>query len=187
MDGATVREEKTNVGGQPARYLRAGEGPPLVLLHALGENALDWSWVLPALSRGRRVYAPYLPGIGGDGRILEDPSPTFFASFVAAFLDTLGVERAAIVGNSLGGLVALRLALFVVWGARDRVLPRRQTKAATARLKRGRLVVIPDCGHLPQVEHPDRFADALGRFLDEVEPLRGGTENPENTTRQEER
>jgi pimeloyl-ACP methyl ester carboxylesterase len=109
--GATIREERTNAGGQPVRYLTAGDGPPLVLLHALGDNALDWSWVLPALSQNHRVYAPDLPGIGGDGGILGDPSPVFFASFVAAFLDTLGVGRAAIVGNSYGGLVALRLAL----------------------------------------------------------------------------
>jgi pimeloyl-ACP methyl ester carboxylesterase len=107
---ATFREESMNVRGQPVHYLTSGEGPPLVLLHAFGDNALDWSWVLPALARGLRVYAPDLPGIG-DGRILEDPSPDFFASFVVAFLDTIGVERASIVGNSYGGLVALRLAL----------------------------------------------------------------------------
>jgi hypothetical protein len=47
--------------------------------------------------------------------------------------------------------------------------------------------VIPDCGNLPQVERPNRFADTLGRFLDKMEPLRNGTENPENTPRKEER
>jgi hypothetical protein len=40
------------------RFLSAGYRPPLVLLHALGENALDWSWVMPALSRWHRLYAP---------------------------------------------------------------------------------------------------------------------------------
>jgi pimeloyl-ACP methyl ester carboxylesterase len=109
--GAIIREERTNAGGQPVRYLTAGDGPPLVLLHALGDNALNWFWVLPALSQNHCVYTPDLPGIGGDGRVLEDSSPTFFAPFLAAFLDTLGVGRAAIVGNSCGGLVALRLAL----------------------------------------------------------------------------
>ena len=83
----------------------------MVLLHALGENALDWSWVLPALSRGHRIYAPDLPGISGDGGVAADYSSASFASFVAAFLDASGIERAAIVGNSLGGLIALRLAL----------------------------------------------------------------------------
>jgi pimeloyl-ACP methyl ester carboxylesterase len=256
-----------------------------VLLHALGENALDWSWVLPTLSRGHRVYAPHLPGISGDGGVAADYSSpsfaSFIASFIAAFLDALGIERAAIVGNSLGGLVALRLALsdparvstlglvgsaglgrtvsyalraptlpgygelaiawartppgaaqrawiranllfaraslvpagwmaeqrrlarrpgfleatlaalraqidpggqrevlledlpsltmptLVVWGARDSVFPRRQAENAADRLEEGSLVFIPDCGHLPHVERPDRFVEVLGRFLDE--------------------
>jgi hypothetical protein len=47
--------------------------------------------------------------------------------------------------------------------------------------------VIPECGHLPQIERPDRFADALGRVLDEVERLTDGAEKSENTTRKEER
>ena len=109
--GATTREKRTSVSGQPVRYLTSGEGPPLVLVHALGENALDWSWVLPVLSRGHRVNAPDLPGIGGGGGAMTDHSPASFASFIAAFLDALGIERAAIVGSSLGGLIALRLAL----------------------------------------------------------------------------
>jgi hypothetical protein len=44
--------------GRAVRFLSAGHRPPLVLLHALGENALDWSWVMPALSRWHRLYAP---------------------------------------------------------------------------------------------------------------------------------
>src|ERR687889_2003049 len=111
MNRGAILEERTVVAGRAARYLTAGEGPPLVLLHALGENALDWSWVLPALARGRRVYAPDLPGITGDGGGVADFSPGSFALFLAGFLDALGIERAAIAGNSLGGLVALRLAL----------------------------------------------------------------------------
>ena len=106
-----VEEQKIDVDGLPIRYLTAGEGPPLVLLHALGESALDWRWVLPALARTHRVYAPDLPGFGAGAKPAADYSPTFFARFAADFLDALEVERAAVVGNSLGGLVALRLAL----------------------------------------------------------------------------
>src|SRR5918998_2578774 len=82
---SAVREERTSVGGRSMRYLTSGEGPPLVLVHALGENALDWSWVQPALSRDYRVYPPDLPGIV-DG-IAADCSSTYFASFLAAYLD----------------------------------------------------------------------------------------------------
>jgi 4,5:9,10-diseco-3-hydroxy-5,9,17-trioxoandrosta-1(10),2-diene-4-oate hydrolase len=107
-----VEEQNIDVGGLPVRYLTAGEGPPLVLLHALGESALDWRWVLPGLSSTHRVYAPDLPGFGGSSsEPVDDYSPSFFARFVLAFLDVLEVERAVVAGNSLGGLVALRLAL----------------------------------------------------------------------------
>ena len=62
-----VDEQNIDVDGLPVRYLVAGEGPPLVLLHALGESALDWRWVLPALARTNRVYAVDLPGFGYSG------------------------------------------------------------------------------------------------------------------------
>src|ERR671916_726412 len=84
-----VEERNIGVGGLPIHYLAAGEGPPLVLLHALGESALDWRWVLPALARTNRVYAPDLPGFGGSGKPAADYSPAFFARSVAAYLDAL--------------------------------------------------------------------------------------------------
>jgi 2-hydroxy-6-oxonona-2,4-dienedioate hydrolase len=107
----TIEEQQIEVDGLLTHYLAAGEGPPLLLLHALGESALDWRWVLPDLARTHRVYAPDLPGFGDSAKPTADYSPVFFEGFVAAFLDALEVERAAVVDNSLGGLTALRLAL----------------------------------------------------------------------------
>jgi 2-hydroxy-6-oxonona-2,4-dienedioate hydrolase len=106
-----VEERKTEANGLLIRYLTAGEGPPLLLLHALGESALDWRWVLSDLARTHRVYAPDLPGFGDSAKPAADYSPAFFERFAAAFLDALEVERSAVIGNSLGGLIALRLAL----------------------------------------------------------------------------
>src|SRR5215208_6306350 len=107
-----IEEQKTEVEGLPTRYLRAGTmGPPLVLLHGVGDNAFDWRWVMPALASTHRVYALDLPGSGGSAKPLTDYSPAFFTRFVAAFLDTLQIDRATVMGNSLGGLVGLRLAL----------------------------------------------------------------------------
>jgi 2-hydroxy-6-oxonona-2,4-dienedioate hydrolase len=106
-----IEERRIEVGGLPTRYLEAGAGEPLVLLHALGESAFDWRWVLPLLARTHRVYAPDLPGFGGSAKPQADYSPAFFGWFAAGLLDALGLERAAVVGNSLGGLIALRLAL----------------------------------------------------------------------------
>ena len=276
-----VEEQRIDVDGLPTRYLTAGEGPPLVLLHALGESVLDWRWVLSSLARAHRVYAPDMPGFGGSAKPVADYSPAFFARFAAAYLDALGIEGATVAGNSLGGHVALRLALseservsalclidsvslgrevswalrlptipgygdlaiawsktplgatqrawlkaqllfarperapaewmneqyrlaqlpgfmeaalaalraqldlrgqrevlldqlprleiptLVVWGESDRILPVSQAREAVALLKQGSLELIPDCGHLPHVERPDHFVEAVGRFLDE--------------------
>jgi pimeloyl-ACP methyl ester carboxylesterase len=105
-----VEERNIEVDGLPIRYVTAGTGPPLVLLHGAGDNALDWRWVMPDLATAHRVYAPDLPGSPNSARPFANYSPAFFERFVAGFLDALGIERAAMVGNSLGGLVALRLA-----------------------------------------------------------------------------
>ena len=106
-----VEKQDVEIDGLPIRYLAAGEGPPLVLLHGAGDNALDWQWVMPTLTATHRVYAPDLPGSPDSARPAVDYSPAFFERFVAGFLDALEIGPATFVGNSLGGLIALRLAL----------------------------------------------------------------------------
>lgn len=106
-----VEEQNVEVDGLPIRYLSGGEGSPLVLLHGAGDNSLDWRWVMPTLAATHRVYALDLPGSPESARPAFDYSPVFFERFVAAFVDSLGIGRATYVGNSLGGLIALRLAL----------------------------------------------------------------------------
>ena len=289
---ASIEEHRVDVRGLTTRYFAARAGRRLVLLHGDGESAFDWSWTLPALARTRRVYAPDLPGSGENEKPAADYSPAFLERFAASFLDAAGIGRAAVVGSSLGGLVALRLALsepsrvsalvlvassglgravnlglsalvvpgygdlavgwagtsagaaqrargrarllfarpgrapkawvseqyrlartpgflaaqlaalraeldplgqrevlldelpsltmptLLVWGERDRVLPVWQARPAPARLPEGSLEIIPDCGHLPHVEWPDRFVQALDGFLrdrEDAEP------NPRNS------
>jgi pimeloyl-ACP methyl ester carboxylesterase len=277
-------ERNIEVDGLLTHYLTAGTaGSPLILLHGVGDNALDWQWVMPALARTHHVYAPDVPGSGGSVKSLDsdDYSPAFFTRFVAAFLDALEIDRAVVIGNSLGGLVGLRLALaepervtalglvssaglgrevtyalrsmalpgygklavawgkrrpgaaqralgrtalvfarprgaprkwlkeqyrlarlpsfleaqlatlraqvglkgqrevlvdrltqletptLIVWGTRDRVLPYSQAKEAFSRLQEGYLELMPECGHLPEVEQPERFVSGLSRFLND--------------------
>jgi pimeloyl-ACP methyl ester carboxylesterase len=83
----------------------------LVLLHGAGDNALDWQWVMRPFATTYRVYAPDLPGSPNSARPAVDYSPAYFERFVAAFVDALDIGQATFVGNSLGGLIALRLAL----------------------------------------------------------------------------
>src|SRR5919202_4571591 len=107
----TVEKQEVEIDSLPIRYLIAGEGPPMVLLHGAGDNALDWKWVMPDLEATHQVYAPDLPGSPDSARPAADYSPAFFERFIAAFADALDIGRATFVGNSLGGLIALRLAL----------------------------------------------------------------------------
>ncbi|MFJ9608085.1 alpha/beta fold hydrolase [Kitasatospora sp. NPDC101176] len=85
------------------------DGPPLVLLHALGERASDWDVVLPALAPGHRVYAPDLRGHGDSGRTAGYGLPEM-RDDVLALLDALGLARVDLVGHSMGGVVAHLLA-----------------------------------------------------------------------------
>lgn len=103
-------EQYVEVRGVPTRFLLAGKGRPMVLLHADGDNRLDWQWVLESLAMHYCVYAPDFPGFGGTATP-PDCSPEFFEGFVREFLDALRLGACILVGNSLGGLAALRVAL----------------------------------------------------------------------------
>jgi pimeloyl-ACP methyl ester carboxylesterase len=91
-------------------HSRSGSGAPLVLLHALGLSRASWAPVVPALAEHFDVIAVDLPGFGGSAPLTGEPSPKALAAAVAAFLDELGVAVPHVVGNSLGGWVALELA-----------------------------------------------------------------------------
>jgi 4,5:9,10-diseco-3-hydroxy-5,9,17-trioxoandrosta-1(10),2-diene-4-oate hydrolase len=67
----------------------------------------------------------------------------------------------------LDRLPAVTAPTLVVWGGCDYVLPAHQAQTAVGLLPHGRLALLPDCGHLPHVEHPDRFAAVLGDWLTE--------------------
>lgn len=93
-------------------HVRTGSGEPLVLLHPLGAEMVVWEPVIPRLAAKREVVALDLPGFGRSPALPSDtePTPRALADAVARFLDTLGLRRAHIVGNSLGGWIALELA-----------------------------------------------------------------------------
>ena len=99
-----------SAGTPPLAYSRAGSGEPLVLIHALGADRRMWDPVLEPLSQARDVIAVDLPGFGGSPAI-SPARPIDLAAAVAAQIAALGVERPQVAGNSLGGWVALELAL----------------------------------------------------------------------------
>jgi pimeloyl-ACP methyl ester carboxylesterase len=91
-------------------YHRGGSGSPLVCLHGFLDTWRAWELVLPALERQHDILAPTLAGHAGGPRIEGDVSDTTLADAVERAMDEAGFETADIVGNSLGGLVALQLA-----------------------------------------------------------------------------
>jgi pimeloyl-ACP methyl ester carboxylesterase len=95
------------------RARRSGAGSPYVLIHGLGGEACVWDPVLPGLEPHHEVIAVDLPGFGRSRPLPKDvtPTPRALAEAVADLLDELGIETAHLAGNSLGGWVALELAL----------------------------------------------------------------------------
>jgi pimeloyl-ACP methyl ester carboxylesterase len=96
----------------PLNHVRRGSGEPLLLIHPLGGELVVWEPVLDALAVERDVIAVDMPGFGGSPPFSNGapPTPQALAASLAAFLDELGIERAHVAGNSLGGWVALELA-----------------------------------------------------------------------------
>jgi len=93
------------------RYLAAGAGPPLVLVHGFGGAAGNWRLIAPALAEGHRVLVPELPGHGGSSPLPGAPTLDPYAEAVLAVLEAEEALPAAWIGHSLGGLVALRAAI----------------------------------------------------------------------------
>jgi pimeloyl-ACP methyl ester carboxylesterase len=100
------------VGGVRVHYVDVGHGSPLVLLHGSNASLFDWEGWTTTLRDRFRVIALDLPGHGLTG---PDPQRRYTyveqARFVSDFLDTIGVSRFAVAGNSMGGSIAWHLAL----------------------------------------------------------------------------
>ena len=97
-------------------YYDTGQAPgpapdPMLLIHGLGDEADTWRHLLPKLSSGRRVVAPDLPGFGRSDKPDRLYSVTFFQEILIELLDVLKLPRAAVLGHSLGAVIAHSLAL----------------------------------------------------------------------------
>src|SRR3954470_2721432 len=109
--GLRFHPVETKIG--PISVMEAGQGKPVVLLHGLGATKASFLPTLAALaSERRRVIAIDLPGFGDSVKPLRARyDPKFFARTVAALLDALEFERADLIGNSMGGRVAIETGL----------------------------------------------------------------------------
>lgn len=97
--------------GRPLHYLVRGTGEPVVLIHGIGSSGADWAFQVPALEGQFRVIVPDLPGCGHSAPPQRQFSIAALATSLWRLLDELGAAEANIVGFSLGGAVALEMAL----------------------------------------------------------------------------
>lgn len=106
-----VQECWTTVDGVRTRYLHAGAGPPLILVHGLLGYAFSWRFVLPALAPYASVYALDMPGAGFSGRCAEmDCSFRGSAIRLLHFADQVGLKSFDLLGTSHGGAIAMTAA-----------------------------------------------------------------------------
>ncbi len=90
---------------------RHGSGPPVVLIHGFGLNRAMWQWQRPALTPQFSVLTYDLLGHGESAPPAGTPDLAMFSRQLFGLMDRCGIERAAVVGFSLGGMIARRVAL----------------------------------------------------------------------------
>ncbi|MBI5488427.1 MAG: alpha/beta fold hydrolase [Deltaproteobacteria bacterium] len=101
----------TIADGVRTAFCDAGRGTPVVLIHGLAGNLTNWLHVAPRLAGRHRVLALDLAACGESERPRRPLTVRLYAAQVRALLEVLGLERAAVVGHSLGAMVAAQLAL----------------------------------------------------------------------------
>jgi pimeloyl-ACP methyl ester carboxylesterase len=102
--------ETIDVNGIRLAFERRGKGTPLVLLHGYPLDHHLWDAVVPLLEDTFDLILPDLRGFGGSSTVDSFYAMEDYASDIAALLDHLGIQKAAVVGHSMGGYVALAFA-----------------------------------------------------------------------------
>ena len=132
--GTAFEAHEVDLHGHESIYREAGSGPNLVLIHGMINSSRHWRGVAERLADSYRVIAPDLIGHGDSATPRGDYSLGAHAASIRDLLATIGVERATIVGHSLGGGVAMqffyqfpqrteRLGLISSGGLGDEVSP----------------------------------------------------------------
>src|SRR5262245_25252768 len=96
-----------DIDGSTIRYVKAGQGPTLLLLHTLRTQLDLFEKVIPELSKDFTVYAPDYPGHGYSDIPKAAYDADFFAHFVERFLDVMDLRDVTLCGVSIGGAVSL--------------------------------------------------------------------------------
>ena len=103
--------KQVDVFGQKIHYLEAGSGPNVILLHGLGADATNWAANTSLLAKSFHVYVPDQIGFGESDKPLINYRVATLVDFLDGFCKKLGIAKASIVGNSLGGWTAMAFTL----------------------------------------------------------------------------
>ena len=98
--------KETTVFGQKIHYVEAGSGPTVILLHGLGGSSQAWQFNIGALAEKFHVVVPDQLGFGKSDKPLVNYRIRTYVDFLDQFCKQLKIERASLVGNSMGGWIA---------------------------------------------------------------------------------
>ena len=107
----TVHDARVN-------YVEMGDGPPVVFIHGLAGCWQNWLENIPRFAERHRVVAVDLSGFGHSELPREEISIPGYGRFIDAFLGKIGIEKATLVGNSMGGFIAAETAISHPSGSR---------------------------------------------------------------------
>lgn len=102
----TLAQKEAVVFGQKIRYLEAGSGPTVILLHGLGGSGQNWMFTVGALSPQFHVVVPDQIGFGNSDKPAINYRVRTYVDFLDQFCKQLKIERATLVGHSMGGWIA---------------------------------------------------------------------------------
>ncbi len=107
-----LRSEMLELGALRVHHTCGGRGSPVVFIHGLGSSGyIEWRFNLASVAERHRVFAPDLPGFGRSAKPRAPYGIAYFTRFVERYMEDRGLRSASIVGASLGGRIALELAL----------------------------------------------------------------------------
>jgi pimeloyl-ACP methyl ester carboxylesterase len=108
----SLRSGILTMGSIRVHHMHGGRGTPVLFIHGLGSSSyMEWRFNLEHASLRHRVYAPDLPGFGRSEKPRARYGVPYFTRFVERYMEGRGLRSAAIIGASLGGRIALELAL----------------------------------------------------------------------------
>ena len=107
----SAHQRWVEVAGQPLNVIDIGSGEAMLLLHGLGGSWQNWLETIPHFARAHRVIVPDLPGFGASPMPVEKISIRGYARDVCELMDTLDLDTAVVIGNSMGGFIGIDIAI----------------------------------------------------------------------------